>query len=66
MEMFIKQKLVTAAKTQRIPGSGIDLERFSIDHPTQTKKGNTFMFLFFSLAASSLETHCFLNSEGSD
>ena len=42
-DMFIQSRLVCQFKTDRVPGSGVDLERFSV--PTMMKPNTTIKFL---------------------
>jgi glycosyltransferase involved in cell wall biosynthesis len=47
MEMFIKEGLVSKNIAERIPGSGVDLARFTCSSGT-VKKDGKFVFLLFS------------------
>lgn len=45
MQLFIKEKLVAADKTELLPGSGIDVSQFE---PSPFKRNKTFTFLLVS------------------
>ena len=44
MNLFLKHKLVSKEKSERIPGSGVDLNKFTV--PKTEKNNNEIVFLF--------------------